>query len=972
MRNLLTCLFSLIIAAPLIAESTDFYTVIEDCNPLHIKTPSLKNRQIKKICLHNGLEVCMIHDPQVTKSSAGIVVEVGKWDDPVEYPGTAHFLEHMLFMGSKKYPEEEEYFAFIANHGGQTNAFTSFDHTAYGASIDHDAFVEYLDRLAHFFTSPLLSESGISREFKAVDNENTNYMSNDSRRFLRVLQETSNPSHPFHRFSTGNSETLSHIPHAVLKEWFEKHYSSDRMHLMVISPIDLDTLTSQIVSSFGQIPRRITHPHIPYQLLFQKDQKGSKITIKPIKDVKQLTLIWELPFKQGSLNNEMHAQLIANIIAAKTPNSLYQTLLQEGSIEDLSAFAMRFSHDNIIFLIDLSLTEQGLKNQNQVIKQIFAAINTYQKSEIPTYLYHEMKQMQTLAYEFSSRPENPFNETLSNASEMVYENLSSYPYHSRVIGDFHPNTAKDIFSVLTPEECVLIVTGTTNETAPLDQKEYYYGIEYAITPFSQKDLRFLASQHNSSQFCLPKQNPFIPNQLELITRSSTQVSIPTLIDMSERGKLYYKEDTQFLNPETVFKIGLVLPNVNPSLKSKVLTKLYMIGVKEHLAELFSYARAAEMHLSLQLTNGMLLFSFEGFSDQAKKVILQFFDKLHHLNISSTEFDKYKQMLAIKLSNEIKNLPIYYANSVLKSVLYNDCYTGEESLSELQSIYFEDFNDFQHTLFHKMYLKGYVTGNITKQDAKNVYQQISDTLCNQPFPLRDHPEKKVLKLSSSDSPKHIALRSPQLGFASILLIQVGKFSPYNQAIQLLLSRGISNMFFDDIRTKQQLGYLVHATHTEAKNELMQLFYTQSASCSAQELLLKHELFIENWIRHIHTNISEERFDTLKTTLLKELRMPDNNLNEMADREFALTYEYDEDYERKQRVAEAIENLDYTDFTQRATAMLSLSNPRRIAVLVKGVCPPGQSPTQEEGALDHFNYAPTTPELLRKEAAYSGHR
>ena len=66
--------------------------------------------------------------------------------DPDEYPGLAHFCEHMLFMGSGKYPDENDYEKFIAENGGSTNAFTFEDYTTYYHDIAPDALVPSLDR----------------------------------------------------------------------------------------------------------------------------------------------------------------------------------------------------------------------------------------------------------------------------------------------------------------------------------------------------------------------------------------------------------------------------------------------------------------------------------------------------------------------------------------------------------------------------------------------------------------------------------------------------------------------------------------------------------------------------------------------------------------------------------------------------------------------------------------------------------
>jgi insulysin len=96
---------------------------------------------------------------------------VGAALDPKPLYGTAHFLEHMLFMGTAKYPSENEYTEYIKNNGGMNNAYTSLTNTNYHFDCANDVFEGALDRFAQFFIAPLLGEESAEREMKAVDSE---------------------------------------------------------------------------------------------------------------------------------------------------------------------------------------------------------------------------------------------------------------------------------------------------------------------------------------------------------------------------------------------------------------------------------------------------------------------------------------------------------------------------------------------------------------------------------------------------------------------------------------------------------------------------------------------------------------------------------------------------------------------------------------------------------------------------------
>ena len=98
-------------------------------------------------------------------------VGVGSFADPPDAQGLAHFLEHMLFMGSRKYPDENEYDRYLKEHGGVSNAYTEFDQTCYFFSVGKGHLRGALDRFAQFFIDPLCKEDCMDREVKAVNNE---------------------------------------------------------------------------------------------------------------------------------------------------------------------------------------------------------------------------------------------------------------------------------------------------------------------------------------------------------------------------------------------------------------------------------------------------------------------------------------------------------------------------------------------------------------------------------------------------------------------------------------------------------------------------------------------------------------------------------------------------------------------------------------------------------------------------------
>ena len=94
----------------------------------------------------------MISDETTDKSAAALDVHIGHMSDPVSLPGLAHFCEHMLFLGTEKFPDENEYSKFLSQHGGSFNAFTSSDHTNYY----FDVSPEHLGKVQDFINQSVL------------------------------------------------------------------------------------------------------------------------------------------------------------------------------------------------------------------------------------------------------------------------------------------------------------------------------------------------------------------------------------------------------------------------------------------------------------------------------------------------------------------------------------------------------------------------------------------------------------------------------------------------------------------------------------------------------------------------------------------------------------------------------------------------------------------------------------------------
>ena len=197
-------------------------------------------------------------DSSAEKSAAALSVGLGAASDPEAYPGMAHYLEHMLFMGSSQYPEPDGFMAFTAEHGGMSTAYTGLAITHYRMRVETEAFPEALDRFSSFFTDPLLDPTYIDKEERG-QRRVVHAPGAGFPHYLPVVEKASG-DHPANRFQIGNLESLADKTQGGLHDatvaFFEQYYSANLMKASLVGNLPLAELRQLAEKHFGEIPNK--------------------------------------------------------------------------------------------------------------------------------------------------------------------------------------------------------------------------------------------------------------------------------------------------------------------------------------------------------------------------------------------------------------------------------------------------------------------------------------------------------------------------------------------------------------------------------------------------------------------------------------------------------------------------------------------------------------------------------------------
>ncbi len=927
------------------------YTIIQDQSSLEIKTPQLNERKNLKIQLKNGIKALIISDPKVNQSAIAISVPVGSWNDPDQYPGTAHFCEHMLFMGNKKYPQEDEFFRFVNDHGGISNAYTSTDHTVYMFSSNNDAFLEGVDRISHFFIDPLFPSSGVERELNAVDQENDKNIQNDGWRRWMILKETGNQDHPNAKFSTGTAQTLGNIPLQTLNDWYNTYYSSEGMLIVALSNLSLDQIAKAIEEDFSKVPKRkVATPVI--KPLTSKDQQGHLIVVEPVHDLRLLNLTWEL---QDTPSSDHSDEIIAYLIQSKHSGSLFDLLNQEELANGISVSSEKLGLHNRFFEIELSLTETGVKHFDQVIERIFQYIQLIKQNNVPLYFQKELKSMNILSYEYQTQTP-AFDFVVNEIEELLKQPINVYPDHSYILENYQADALKKVLSQLTPESCIFSLIAKPDLSGIESEKqERWLGGKYSIKTIPSKQLESLNVIATSDELKLPDSNPLIPQNLT-VSQNTRQKNVELLVQ-EPIGKLYYEQDHQFLTPTVNIKLGIRSLLSDQDAQSFAFYDLVALSLRQKEAAIFSQAIFAGLYPSLSRDGCGLKLEIEGFSDKGKILWHHLLKAMKNLTLTSEEFEQYKNQLLLNYHNDSQSPPYIQSFQKIRFLTRNDQPLPSQLEKGLSTLTLKDFLQLKQTFLENAYFEMFCFGNLSMQDSIDYFETVTDTLESQPVIPELITRSKALEMKNS-GPFKIQSQTDLMGNSALLMIQNQGQGPEAKASFLVLNQAIKTAFFDTLRTKQQTGYITTSRAVDQLGFLQMYFVVQSTTHEPDELVARFELFLEDYIRNLRQEIPYERFMTIKEEVKKDLLKPEETISAHSALRYYEAFSNSGKFDEDKKVADEVTKLSYENFIQQASQFLSRSNDRRIAILIEGEIQNNKS----------LRYIGTTQESFKQEQAY----
>ncbi|PPK51684.1 insulinase family protein [Marinobacter persicus] len=891
------------------------------------KSPN-DNNDYRYLELDNQLQVMLVSDPKADMAAASMNVAVGSGDDPDDRAGLAHFLEHMLFLGTEKYPDAGEYQQFIRSHGGSHNAFTAFQDTNYFFDVEAQFLEPALDRFAQQFSAPLFTPELVDRERNAVHSEFSAKLKDDGRRLLSVRKASGNPDHAFSRFAVGNLTTLENTEDNPLRpdlvEFWREHYSANLMTLAVYGPQSLDELEAMVRKRFAAIENRnLTAQKHPEPIL-DMDRLPEKVTAETLKDSRHLTLAFPIPSQKENYKTKP-ASYLANLIGHEGPGSLFDVLKTAGLVESLSAGLGMDTGQNATLEISMALTRKGLANQDTIINLTFEYLDQIRQNGISEERFHEMQQLARIDFRFRERGK-PVREAMRlsrSLRDYPVEDVLSAPW---LMENYAPEQYRALLQQLTPDNLQVRVSSPDPKLENPKRTQWYN------TPWQREplQLRSKAETNLTSQLSLPEANPFVPENLELV--GGDTMAHPERLADFQGLDVWYARDTQFNTPKANVFISLRTPATQDSARTKVLTQLLMDTVNTNLNAQAYPAQLAGLSYRVYSHLRGITVRIGGYDDKLHTLLQRILAELADPTITPQRFEIDRQRLIDSLENQAKNRPVQQTSEFVQTALIEGTFPTSEKLAAAREVTLEELRAFAGTLLASTDPVMLAHGNLTRAAALNMARQVQALVLDE-GQRTSVPRSSLRQLPPGETHATIKVDHPDTGYT--LYLQ-GRDTSYPERARFrLLAQIVGSPFYEEIRTSRQLGYIVYGTNFEILETPALGLIVQSPEASGATIDAAVTEFAQDFTQQLKS-LDDNRLNREKQAVISRLLESDRQLDEISSRYWREIDRQNYDFDSREQLAEAVRQVSLEELNRTyENALLDRQRALRVTTGQKGI-------------------------------------
>jgi insulysin len=647
-----------------------------------IETAINDKRNIKGFELENKIKVIFISDPDINISSCSIAVGAGYLQDT--FPGTAHFIEHLLFMGSEKYPEQNDYHSYVQINGGLNNAFTADNMTCYYLNLETSFLKKGIEILSWFFRAPLLDEKHINSEMEIIDSEHNKNILMDAWIMDDIFKKFIKSNSKYTKFGTGNLKSLNKITKKDIVDFYNEYYTTDNIYICVVDSKNLEIMIKDYLYYFQTIPTKLSNNNSDK---FNKSNleliKNNCIFYNSSSDYLFINNYIILDANETNLIEYQIIQFINYLIGTEYFESLGYYLKENNIIKNISSSIEYFYDFSTIINIQFIMIDNDIDKINQsnflLLKLLYEIKNLSEDDFIK--IYENFRKIKTLKLLYDSSNDS------NSISNLVVENMIKGNIKDAIIRNNKiPEYNKYIYDKYIEILNTIKTKFTTNinfKNIPIEnflQSEWYASSYYIDNiSFIQKNklLDFKLNLNN----IIGIENFLLKNNI--INKDFTKSLIPELIfeDNKLKRKIYLLEQNKYNKP--ISSISIIRKN---KLLLDKYNKIILIIYQEICDKILNYFLEVmndyKLSFSINIFKEYIIYNFIGIDYELNYFISQIIKQIHpdvifyNKNIKKYFNETIRDMIE-SINNFKYNTPYSICSKYISYLLNNNLLPSEK-------------------------------------------------------------------------------------------------------------------------------------------------------------------------------------------------------------------------------------------------------------------------------------------------------
>lgn len=900
-------------------------------NYIKLKKNEFDTNEYHYFTTDDGLRVYYVENESEIGSVA-MQIDVGSIH---EYElGLAHFLEHMLFLGTEEY-KDVNFMNYIAKNGGMTNAYTSDEHTCYYYTIIQEKLLESIKYFSRFFIDPILDETMIMKEINAVDAEHRKNVKSDMWRKNQAMKYGVRTEHAFKQFTTGNIKTLTQTNkhkklHELTKLFFNCKYVLSKMTLYISGNEKINKISELVDNLFVEIKDKHEDNQYDNKLdISGKIFENKSVIFIPLGKSNSIDLIWDIPDYNGYecpthflgyiLNNLSENSLSNDLINKKLITKLRYDI--DGHVGDRKVTSIKFkipSYDRIENIINYTF---------KYLKYIRENLDNIE------YLYEELKTIFENDAQIYGGDSNHGIDLLllmvekNTVFRNIYDDVIRFP-NPLANYDIIKKNLRELLDLMTEDNCLYFFCSQGFKKFKTNIDEYY-GFEYNIY-----DGNIFIGKEKGVDFLPIKKNKFLSKYSR---DSEIIVNDKNIIKLHEH--VFYKFSEEY-KPLTMIIVKFLIPTDKK--RSKHENLIHQAGLIIYMNTMFSLLKPVLFEMTnagyeisfqydnetyeVELTVKGIMKNIMKVLDSILKYILNGFDSVKNIddrvkeNLIAININKFIDILGDSLLESA----YIRTESEFSKVLYEQYFSDVEMYEALQNRNEKDelCNNINNLIKSDMrcivvgYINPYTTQTqsicandvisiLDKYNLLNIKDikhknndfnsfsklqhdcKMNENSCSF-FEYNNKKFKKIVKHEISTNDENSAM-----GY--YVFIDKCLFTEHDRIINmkaymLLLDKIISREYFETLRTHENFGYIAKSMTVENTTNYESIVYykflLQSPNKSSDEMTLRTIKFMYDDFKNILSSLSEKQLDEYKLTCVNILRESIKNIESFATYHFLL--------------------------------------------------------------------------------------